>query len=304
MTWRWQKRGLIFRPDGSKPWLKHHAQSPFSLALGGGLYRIYFSARDERNRAHIGFIEIDIAAPDRVLRFSEEPVLAPGPLGYFDDHGVYARCIVTHGGRHYLYYLGWNPGLRPPMFYSSIGLAISEDGGITFRRHATAPLLERSVVDPWCVLLPFVLRENGVWRMWYGSGIGWTERDDTLQSFYDIKYAELADGLAWRRDGFVCIPLAPGETNVAHPCVVRDGALYRMWYSFDAGARYRIGYAESPDGLSWRRRDDAVGIASSATGWDSEMICQPHVFTHGGMHYLLYNGNAHGRDGIGLAVAE
>ena len=34
------------------------------------------------------------------------------------------------------------------------------------------------------------------------------------------------------------------------------------------------------------------------------MLCYPHVFACGGQMYMLYNGNAFGRDGFGVAVME
>ena len=65
---------------------------------------------------------------------------------------------------------------------------------------------------------------------------------------------------------------------------------------------YRIGYAESEDGIHFNRMDEKVGIDVSKFGWDSEMICYPHVFAHNGEKYMLYNGNGYGKEGIGLAV--
>jgi len=76
-----------------------------------------------------------------------------------------------------------------------------------------------------------------------------------------------------------------------------------MWYSY-RGSKYRIGYAESKDGISWIRKDSEVGIDVSSSGWDSDMIEYPHVFDHGGQLYMLYNGNGYGKTGIGLAVLE
>src|SRR5574341_2484043 len=71
------------------------------------------------------------------------------------------------------------------------------------------------------------------------------------------------------------------ESALARPSVLRDGKTYRMWYSYkDAGADYTIGYAESPDGLTWTRLDHAAGISRSAEGWDSEMIEYGFVFAH------------------------
>ena len=68
--------------------------------------------------------------------------------------------------------------------------------------------------------------------------------------------------------------------------------------------RYRIGYATSQNGDDWTRRDDEVGIDVSAEGWDSDMICYPCVIDHRGTRFMLYNGNAYGATGFGLAVAE
>ena len=299
----WQKQGVIFRPQGQFPWMLSHATSPFVLHLGGDRYRIYFSCRDAEHKAHIAFVEISMADPSNILAISEVPVLAPGPWGYFDDRGVYGRCVVDDNGRLNLFYLGWNSGVDS-MFYCAIGHAISDDGGLTFKRHSPAPIMERSRHDPWCVLLPYVLQENGVWRMWYASGQAWRQQGAHLQSVYDIKYAESDDGLVWRRDGHVAIPLTGNETNVAHPCVVRDPNGYTMWYSRNYGAAYRIGWAKSQDGLTWQRMDESVGIDVSQSGFDSEMVCQPHVFSHDGRRYMLYNGNGFGRDGLALAAED
>ena len=75
-----------------------------------------------------------------------------------------------------------------------------------------------------------------------------------------------------------------------------------MWYSY-RGSSYRIGYAESEDGVSWERKDHLAGISTSEDGWDSEMVAYAFVFDHRGQRYMLYNGNGYGQTGIGLAVA-
>ena len=76
-----------------------------------------------------------------------------------------------------------------------------------------------------------------------------------------------------------------------------------MWYSY-RGDAYRMGYAESEDGLEWERKDAEAGIDVSEEGWDSEMIEYPCVFEHRGSWYMLYNGNGYGSSGIGLAELE
>jgi hypothetical protein len=78
-----------------------------------------------------------------------------------------------------------------------------------------------------------------------------------------------------------------------------------MWYSIRSTTHpYRLGYAESTDGLHWIRKDDEVGIHTSSSGWDSEMICFPCVIDVAGQRYLFYNGNQHGKTGFGYAILE
>jgi predicted GH43/DUF377 family glycosyl hydrolase len=295
----WIKRGLVFRPSGAD-WARSHASNPVVLPLDGGRYRVYFASRDDAQRSHVGFVEYDAAEPERPLRASEQPVIAPGPLGHFDDHGVYAMSLVEHDGRTLMYYVGWNPG-RPPLYYTSIGLAVSDDGGETFTRASRAPIMARSDVDPWMVSSPCVLLEEGRWRMWYLSGLGLEEVAGVLRSRYHIKYAESDDGVHWRRDGRVALELREGETNIARACVRRRAGDYEAWYSVNGGAGYRIGCAQSPDGLAWERHDERAGIELSTKGWDSEALAYPWVFEHGGRRLMLYNGNGFGRDGFGLA---
>ena len=74
-----------------------------------------------------------------------------------------------------------------------------------------------------------------------------------------------------------------------------------MWYSY-RGQSYRLGYAESANGLNWQRKDGQVGIDVSDAGWDSEMIEYAHVFAHKGEQYMLYNGDGYGKTGVGLAI--
>jgi hypothetical protein len=150
-----------------------------------------------------------------------------------------------------------------------------------------------------------VLGENGVWRMWYVSGVKWvTDDQGRPRHYYHIKYAESRDGKTWKRTGVVCIDFqTPGEFAIARPCVRKEHGIYRMWYSF-RGASYRLGYAESNDGISWQRHDELAGLTVSSEGWDSEMVEYPCVFPHQQKLHMLYNGNGYGKTGVGLAIEE
>jgi hypothetical protein len=119
-----------------------------------------------------------------------------------------------------------------------------------------------------------------------------------------IKYAESSDGIHWTAKNIISINFKnQDEYAISKPCVIKDGGIYRAWYSY-RGKGYRIGYAESLDGITFERKDDQVGIMVSDTGWDSETIEYPYVLDHKDKRYMFYNGNRYGLTGFGLAVLE
>jgi len=299
---KWIKKGLIFRPDGTTPWMATHAAVPFADRIDGDIFRVYFCARDRSNRAQVGYFEIDITRPEEIIYVHDTPVIGLGPLGAFDDNGAIGSWLVNVNGRKYYYYSGMMLGITVP-FYFYLGLAISEDGGRTFHKFSHSPILDRNAVDPYLTGHACVLRENSIWKMWYVSGQRWEVEDSKPKHYYHVKYAESTDGLNWDRRGAVCIDFqSEDEYAIGRPCVIKENGLYRMWYSY-RGQSYRIGYAESANGLNWQRKDDQVGIDVSDAGWDSEMIEYAHVFAHKGEQYMLYNGDGYGKTGVGLAIS-
>jgi hypothetical protein len=210
-------------------------------------------------------------------------------------------CLSRVGDSLRLYYVGWNLGVTVP-WRNSIGLAASSDGGRTFVKASPAPILDRHPLDPYSLSYPWILQDSGKWRMWYGSNLRWGPNERDME--HVIKYAESDNGLDWRREGRVAVPLAgPDEYAIARPTVLRDRECYRMWFAH-RGASYRLGYAESANGLDWRRDDAANSLGVSPGEWDAEMITYPCVFDCAGARYLLYNGNRYGKSGFGIAVFD
>jgi hypothetical protein len=278
-----------------------HAALPIADRRGDEL-RVYFSSRDSQGRSQIGYFTADLQARNPVIAVSEVPVVGLGPRGAFDESGVTSSWIAKWNGRKYHYYTGWSLGSEVP-FHLHVGLAVEDEGGVC-RKVSNAPILDRSDADPHLTASPCVLIENDIWRMWYVSGLGWKAAIPKPEPIYHIKYAESRDGVRWSRTGLVCIDFAaPDEHAISRPCVVKDGECYKMWFAA-RGAAYRLGYAESDDGLTWDRCDDQAGLDVSSDGWDSEMIAYPFVFDDNGSRYMMYNGNGYGRTGIGLAVLD
>ena len=147
--------------------------------------------------------------------------------------------------------------------------------------------------------------------MWYQSGLRWNEYEGYMESVYITMFATSDDGINWNRSGEQVIPSIVNEECQTSASVVFHEGRYHMLFSYRHGIDfrnrehgYRIGYASSDDMLNWTRDDSKAGIDVSEEGWDSEMICYPHVTTIGGQVVLFYCGNYFGRDGFGYATLK
>jgi hypothetical protein len=300
---KWEKLGLVFCPKGDVEWMQSHAANPVLEYLEGNLFRVYFSSRDSKNRSQIASLVMELAdGKASVVDASLRLVLTHGKHGRFDDSGVTVTGLAYRGTQRLLYYLGWNLAVTIP-FRNAIGVAVSEQYSEEFVRVSEAPVVDRNNVDPISLSYPFLLWNEGRFRIWYGSCVEW-DGDKVSDYEFSLKYAESNDGLNWTRTGDVVLGCDfPSEDAIARPHVIWENGLFKMWYSRKKGLYYRMGYAESINGQEWVRMDDRVGIdVAPDSDWDSEMIEYPFVFDHKGQRYMLYNGNGYGRTGFGLAI--
>ena len=308
---KWEKLGLIWTPAGDLPWAQTHATLPAAQAIDWHRWWVYVGSRDANGKTRVARVTLDTEGlPQQLPTVSHvdpEPVLSLGEPGTFDDSGVMPSWLVSTEDELRLYYVGWNVIGTVP-YRLSIGVAVSKDGGQTFKRYSQGPLVNLSTREPFFATSPCVHREGDTWRMWYVSCTGWKFINNCWEPAYHVKYAESADGFDWNLTGISCVDAGEG-TAIARPCVFRTENRYRMIYPLRAtvdyrtkkeGA-YRLGYAESGDGVRWERMDDRVGIERSESGWDSEMMAYCWVQQHASETYLLYNGNGFGRSGFGIA---
>lgn len=307
---KWTKQGLIFKADKSLYWNQSHAQVPIVDVLDEETLRVYYTSRDKKNRSFTSYIEVDSNAPQRIIYEHKEPILPLGKLGTFDDSGVMASSIVSYNNLKYLYYIGWNIRDSIP-YHNCVGLAISEDNGKTFSRYSDGPLWDRDFLEPYFSGTSCVLIDNGVWKMWYLSCTGWFHVNDKPEPRYHLKYAESSDGILWKRTGQVAIDyLDDSEGGIVKASVLKENNIYKMWYSYrglvnyreDKDNSYRIGYAESKDGITWFRKDNLVSLPLSDKDWDSEMIAYPDVINTRKKKIMFYNGNGFGQTGFGYAM--
>lgn len=303
---KWRKLGLVFSVNQNYEWMQTHSTCPFAYHLQRNLFRVFFSTRDTLGFSHGAWLDIDITKPHNIINVSSNPLISPDEPGYFGDAGVVPFQIIKNNNKYLMYYSGWTlKNITPFDFY--IGLASSEDL-CNFEKFSTVPILDRTPDEPFLIGAPYVINDNGLYKMWYISGDKWVCKSNNYRHYYSIKYAESKDGISWNKRGIKCISYDNEfEFAFARPVVIKEKDTFKMWYTYRGQSeidKYRAGYAESCDGVNWIRKDENVGIGVSDSGWDSEMICYPYVFEHKGKRYMLYNGNDYGKTGFGLAVLE
>lgn len=307
MDVQWHKQGLIYRPSGDG-FFKTHATRPIVQQIDDRSLRLFFASRDADDRMLPTFIDVDGDNPSTVISINDRPLIGFGSPGTFDDSGVTLGSTLVTGGERYFYYTGWKRR-RVVSFELSIGMLRWDTSSQSLQRLSQGPLIGQDRHHPFLTAGPFVANDGGLFKMWYCSGTGWKFPAGNPEPIYTVFYAESTDGLTWNPHPDPVIPCSFDGEVISAPWVIKTNQGYRMWYSHrghasQAEKQYRIGYAESPDGIAWIRRDDSVGITVATEGWDSEMTCYAAVCNFGDKTYMFYSGNGVGRGGIGYAVAD
>ena len=300
---KWRKLGLVYSPDGTHWWARRNASFPTAVLYDADTLRVYFTSLDQENFGRGSYVDLNAHNPTEVIAVCENPILDLGPIGDFDDCGVNPFTIASYAGKEFMYFQGWQRTLRAP-YAVFTGLAIHSGDG-KFKKWGRIPVLDRTDSEPHIRGAPFVIAEGGQLSMWYVSSSQWSLRDGSLHYRIAVRYANSNDGIHWVTHPHVCLTPNPHEYAVGRPVVLKEGTLYRMWYSIRSFSRpYAIGYAESYNGIEWVRKDEQAGISRSDSGWDSEMVCYAYVIRLGGQLTMFYNGNQHGASGFGCAVCE
>jgi hypothetical protein len=314
---KWIKRGRVFNLadiPGRPPWMHEYSQAPATLIFEN-FVRVYFSCRPPRDAegqfvSYCAYVDLDRQDLFRILNLAQKPVLPLGELGTFDEFGTYPMSVIRRDDEVWAYYAGWTRCESVP-FNVAIGLGISTDQGVTFRKLGHGPLLEYSPDEPFTMSGPKVRYFNGRYYLFYIAGDSWVLNDGKPEISHKIRMAVSDDGLHWTKQHKTLLPDRWGENeSQASPDVFFAEGFYHMFFcgwvpsNFRETRSRKIGYAWSTDLVNWTRDDNRVGIDVSVDGFDNEMVSYPHVFALDGHTYMMYLGNEVGRYGFGLAELE
>lgn len=133
---------------------------------------------------------------------------------------------------------------------------------------------------------PSVIKDGTTYRMWFHA------RD--ANAIWTIGYADSTDGILWINRQQVLNVGAAGAWDsqmVRDPSVIKDGATYKMWYAGTAlWPVFKIGYATSPDGITWTKDVGNPIFTGNAIGWDGFQVYAPSVVLDAGTYHMYFSG--------------
>jgi hypothetical protein len=171
--------------------------------------------------------------------YEGNPVLEPGPEGSFDAGALGSMSVLFADGLFHIYYETW--GIRSGAEWDAdeyeslqIGHATSRNG-IHWTKDPMNPVLAKggeADFDRTGVWDPYVIYEDGIYKMWYGGGGG-------SQPNFGWAYATSEDGTHFQKQGLIGI----GNQTGVEDCHVVFDPLSEQYYMY-----YWWGWAE-PEGL-------------------------------------------------------
>jgi predicted GH43/DUF377 family glycosyl hydrolase len=286
---------LDIGPSGS--WEGEDLGSPFVLH-DGTVYHMWYSGDDDFV-ARIGYAtSID---GHTWTKSPVNPVLDIGPFdigpsGSWEDYIVGPCSVLYDSQKFYMWYSGSDgTNIR-------IGYATTSDSD-KWKKNTANPVLDLGPSGSWDderVFTSSVLFDGITYHMWYSGYDGTNHR---------IGYATSPNGVTWTKSlANPVLDLGPtnswGDKHAHHPIVIQNGALFQMWYTGDNGINARIGYATSPDGISWTKHpSNPVLDLGSLSSWDDTHVTYPMVIYNGATYQMWYSGIDGGNARIGYATS-
>jgi len=248
------------------------------------------------------------------IKYSGNPVLTPGVGGSWDDTftGLAGVLFNEDSTGFDMWYTGSNSNTTEgwEIGYASAPFGEPKSFDNTWYRYPDNPVFKGrdGAWDRASVYNHSIIFDEETYHMWY-SGY------DGENSGSRIGYAYSDNGMEWERENNPVLNKGTNNSwdnfSVQQPCVLYDGTTWHMWYTGinTAGlATRRIGYATSPDSISWTKYgNNPVLEPGQAGSWDEQWVGWCKVLFVNGRYHMWYSGgngteiqigHATSRDGI------
>ena len=250
---KFEKKGLIYCPNGEHWWEQDSFMTPTALLLDNDIIRIWGGVRDSSGISRIKYIDVSAKNPADILYVSDSVALDVGNQGCFDDNGMILGDIIQVQEKLYMYYVGFQH-VDKVKFCAFSGLAISNDMGRSFTRYSEVPVMDRSHQGRYGRCIHNVIYENGIFKVYYTVINGWKEIAGNMYPKYNIWYTESIDGIHFGgEDKCLCIDVNEFEYRIGKPRVYETNDGFEMFYTRDLLTKeYVIGINQPTAGtLKW-----------------------------------------------------
>lgn len=230
-------------------------------------------------------------------------VLDQGPGGSWDSTCIGSKCVIHNGDLFEMWYAG---GAKPTIA-EKIGYANSTDG-LAWTKSAGA-VLGGGMPGSWesaGISEPVVLLDGATYKMWYTGFDGFIGISATNAQ---IGYATSPDGVTWTKCAQNPVMGFGGagawdSAGVYPSTVLKEDGEYKMWYGGYDGLHVQLGFATSPDGLTWTRYASNPILTVGAGGaWDENHVTHFSVVNVSGTFQGWFGGDSGFSWGIGHAVS-
>lgn len=242
------------------------------------------------------FLSVIGLSQTNLVKYSGNPVLAPGSPGDWDDAGIHSPMVIFEGSNYKM----WFSGADGSPDGQGIGYATSSDG-LNWVKYSGNPVLSGNPGE-WDrhIHSCSVVNVQGMLYMFYTGATSGSAPNK-------IGLAKSTDGINWTK--FSGNPILDrgltGEWDdelVRGPWVIYNGNQFLMWYAGKRpGSPADIGFATSPDGEVWQKYTNNPVLDFAAFGSNSGE--SPSVIWDG-LQYIMYVGantwGAHNLADIGV----
>ncbi|ERL99470.1 hypothetical protein HIMB11_00416 [Rhodobacteraceae bacterium HIMB11] len=263
-----------------------------------GVDQVYFAAIDSQNIGRIYKFNAFYDSGNFITDYSTEIVLDVGQPGTFDEHGVSPLSVVSLNGLIYLYYAGWqrHKSLR---YYLFVGLAISEDGGKTFKRLKSTPVIDRSENFFQVRTGASILFDENKFKCWYAEQSGqYINKNGLITPTYNWSYMESANGVEWPSRGQIIFKTNKEIVGYGRAAIHKSGnkslqAIISTRYS----TGYQLEVITSVDGLRWSK-PNKIEFSNSSAFKNSLIETSFAAFIGQDSNRIIFNGSDFGKRGI------
>jgi len=319
--WIIARREAVIRPGQLSPRFDATRASAAHVIRIGENYRMIYWGSDSEGRNYILQAEAPLEEPNEWKPLGG-PLIGPQPETEYNCVGPSFPFLLPLTQSHWLlYFTAWGRWAETGKISNTTGVAISEDGGRSWRYHDEHPMLPLDrEYDREATGSLWVMAEGGRLRMYYTAIGEYYPRPAGVETGHGeiiprigIAYAESEDGIHWEKplDDLVVQPrgfaVEPYEYICSKPCVVRGETGYVLWVN-TFGTAYRVHRLLSQDGVhwTWGKRVGPDGELGTGEGgcFDDFQRSYPTIIRHENEWRCWYTGNGFGATGMGYAVSE